>query len=105
VSGVLDEATETWTDLDEMLDAGLPPCELVTSLGLRILGRSLRLGKWRCRKPSVAVYVLACPDCGHWPKAVCAGHRTLLERIRSASNHGEYCGRCGRHLLTVVGAS
>lgn len=100
MTGVLDEATETWTDLDEMLAAELPPCEVRRASGATT-PEGHRRAAVSCRAPSVAVLTLACPRCGPWRRAACAGHvrelRELSGRVR--------CGFCMRALVTVEGLS
>lgn len=103
MNGVLDEATETWVDLAEMLAADLPPCEMREGLGLRLWRRSIALGwMWGCRQPSVSVATLSCVACGRWRKAVCERHRGYLVRLIDAPDPREVCGRCSKNPLRVV---
>jgi hypothetical protein len=86
-SGVLNEATETWTDLDEMLAAELPPCRLAR------LGNTVTAGP--CGRPSVALARAKCSACGLAAQfGVCAEHAALL-RAADAQQGGMRCTRCG----------
>jgi tRNA(Ile2) C34 agmatinyltransferase TiaS len=88
VSGVLDEATETWTDLDEMLAAELPPCELTVN------------GGPRCNAPSVVTLKLRCLGCKEARQAPLCGpcRDTMLRHVMFR------CEDCGG-VITVRGLS
>jgi hypothetical protein len=107
VTGVLDEATETWTDLDEMLDADLPPCSFERNSLLRLIPtkRYWRYRRETCGDESVDVVTLWCRSCGRMGGAVCGEHARLLRAIRLLPPHRRLCGRCSRHPLTFRGLS
>lgn len=101
MTGVLDEATETWTDLDEMLAAELPPCQIT----------HWRPGKPKpapCDQPSVTVLTLICSLCGPRRRACCAKHLRRLRRRQRVSAALRFkldvCGYCGGD-MTIGGLS
>jgi hypothetical protein len=93
-TGVLDEATETWTDLDEMLDAELPPCQIVYQ----------DFGGPKpppCGRPSAHIVTVRCAGCGPRQRACCDGHHRALIR-RFARFEYLTCGLCGGKVTGLV---
>jgi hypothetical protein len=95
-TGVLDEATETWTDLDDMLAADLPPCEL------ELFGMTLALGD--CGRASVVMVRAKCEVCGRAGRfGACHEHASLLRSQRDARVN---CADCGsQDSITLRGLS
>lgn len=96
MTGVLDEATETWVDLDAMFAAELPPCEVRR-------GTSTEMSPACGRTPSVAVLTLWCTTCPPRRRTACAPH--VAELWRAVVQFGRLsCGLCdGQHCVTVGG--
>lgn len=77
VSGVLDEATETWTDLDDMLAAERPcfRCEKTAIVVVRArcltcpLGARIGLCAWHLKVARAGVNLNSYPDCPACPES------------------------------------
>jgi hypothetical protein len=96
VTGYLDEATETWTDLDDMLAAELPPCEVRVRLGFPG-ARAAMLAMpdpEPCGAPAVSVVTYTCVAACRppWRRSTCEPH---LSDMRMTPPGSARCGFCG----------
>lgn len=86
MTGVLDEATETWTDLDDMLAEELPPC-LFLPMG----------GGDACGRPSVATVFANCNSCGtHFHAPLCGEHVEHFAAVLRDPDRPKACNFCDK---------